>query len=195
MKVMVKQSGFKQLDKALAMLPETIAKGALRRTLLAAGKPIAEAASSMAPVETGQLKSAIAVSTKGGNDVGKAEYSKIMKGGGSKSAALAGMRTARRNNPNGAYVVAFVGPRRPRSKKEGIKNYVQEFGSKKQSPNPYMRPAFESEKGNALSIIRRQLGIEIIAAAKRLSRSKTRTFEEKSSAAIGALMAHEIGEG
>lgn len=193
MKMYVTATGFKELDKALAELPKAAAKRTLQRTLLKAGQPIADAASANAPVDTGELRDSVKVGTKLGNNVGKAEYAAVMKSGGSKSQAVAALRGARRAAAGGTFAVAFVGPTKAKTRKDAIKRIVQEFGSVKQSPRPYLRPAWDSQQRVALDIARKELGNEIIQTAKRIGKSKRATAAAKSGASIAAMMAFEAG--
>jgi HK97 gp10 family phage protein len=190
-KMLVNATGFKELDAALAQLPKAAAKRTLQRTLLKAAQPIADAASANAPRDTGELSEGISVGTRLGNNVGKAEYAEVMKSGGTKGQAVAAMRGARRDANGGTFAVAFVGPRKGKTKREAIKAIVQEFGSVKQPPQAYMRPAWDSEKMNAMAICRRELATEIITTAKRLAKSKRQSADVKYHASLAALMAHE----
>lgn len=191
MKMMVSATGFKELDQALALLPQAAAKRTLLRTLLKAGQPIADAASANAPRDTGELSENIVVGTRLGNNVGKAEYAEVMRSGGTKGQAAAAMRGARRAANGGSFAVAFVGPTKAKSKKNAIKRIVQEFGSVKQAPQPYLRPAWDAHKMEALEIARRELATEIMATAKRIAKSKRQSSEIKYQASIAAMMAHE----
>jgi hypothetical protein len=56
-----------------------------------------------------------------------------------------------------------------------------------------MRPAWDSTKDQALSIIKAELGTEIIKAARRVGRSKKQSLAAKQSASMAALMAFEAG--
>lgn len=193
MKLYMRATGFKELDAALGQLSKAAAKRTLLRTLAKAAQPIANAAQANAPVETGALRSSIKVGTRIGNNVGRAEFAEVMRGGGSKGQALAAMRDARRNADGGTFAMAFVGPEKAKSKRFAIKAIVQEFGSVKQAPQPYLRPAWDAEKMNALAICRRELAGEIIATAKRIAKSKRQSLAVKNAASMAALMAHELG--
>ena len=193
MKMMMSATGFKELDAALANLPKAAAKRTLQRTLLKAGQPIADAAQANAPVETGELRDSIKVGTRIGNNVGKAEFAAVMKAGGTKGEAVAALRGARRAADGGTFAVAFVGPEKAKNKRDAVKRIVQEFGSVKLPPQPYLRPAWDAEKRTALDICRRELANEIITTAKRLAKSKRHSAEVKLSASVAAMMAHEAG--
>lgn len=187
-RVVVSTSGFKALDAALAELPKATARNVLKRTLTKAAEPIAEKAREMAPVDKGDLKASIAVSARIKNKVGNAEYSAAMRAGLGKAAAVSAMRDARRG-ANGSFAEMFVGPSTPR----GYYAHFVEFGTSRMAAEPYMRPAWDSEQGAALDIIKAELGNEIIAAARRIGRSKKQSADVKYRASLAALMAVEAG--
>ena len=192
--VTVKMSGFKELDAALANLPKAAARATMLRALAKTAQPIADAAQANAPVLTGELRDSIVVSTKLKNSIGKREFHEVMKAGGTRKEAGAAMRAARSTLQGQSFAVIFVGPTVAKSKRAGIKRYAQEFGTVNMAPNPYMRPAWDAEAMPALGIIKRELAAEIIATAKRIGKSKRASYtqEIKNSAAIAALMAHEV---
>jgi len=182
----VSTSGFAALDKALAELPKATARNVLKRTLVKAGEPIAEEARRLAPVASGELKTTIAVSSRIKNKVGNAEFAAAMRAGLGKDAARQALRDARRG-AGGSFAEMFVGPASlPQA-------HMNEFGTSKMAAQPYMRPAWDSEKMNSLAIIKSELGSQIIAAAKRIGRSKKRDSGVKYRASLAALMAAEQG--
>lgn len=188
MKVTVSTTGFRALEQALAELPKATARNVLKRTLTKAGQPIADEASRLAPVDTGKLAGRIIVSARLKNKVGNAEYAAAMRAGLGRKAAGAALRQARRDaKGQGSFAEMFVGPAR------GVLGYAHlvEFGTAKTAPQAFMRPAWDSGKRQALDIIRRELGNEIIMAARRLGRSKKATADVKYRASMAALLAHE----
>lgn len=64
MRLKVKLVGFKELDDALGQLPKATGKNVLRRTLKAAGEPMAAAGASNARRSSGRLSESYAVSPK-----------------------------------------------------------------------------------------------------------------------------------
>jgi HK97 gp10 family phage protein len=176
-KLKVSVSGLKELDASLGELSKAAAKGVLTRVLMNAGEPIRDAAKRLAPKgETRQLSENIVVSTKAGTsgDAGKDAYSEIMKSGGTKAQAVSAMRDARRAQGAGdAFAAVYVGPAKS-GKRNSIKAIVQEFGSVKQAPQAYLRPAFNAAAGQALDIIRNLLGGEIAKAAARAAKRKAK---------------------
>lgn len=184
----VRTYGFTDLDKALGLLPKSTARATLRRVLVKAGQPIADRAQSLAPRDTGELADSIKISAKVKNNIGRAEYYEVMRSGGTKAEAGAAMRAARSASPGQSFAVVYVGPENAKTKKDAIKRIVQEFGSVKQTPQPYMRPAWDERKREALEIIKRELGSEIVKTAQRLGKSKTRSAEDKALAAQAIAM-------
>lgn len=188
--VTVSTAGFRELDKALAELPKATARNVLRRTLVKAGQPIADEASRLAPVDTGKLAGRIIVSPSLKNKTGSAEFAAAMRAGLGRDAAVSALRQARRQAAGaGAFAEMYVGPAR------GVLAYAHlvEFGTVRTAPQPFMRPAWDSKKREALDIIRAELGNEIIMAARRIGRSKKQSYDVKYRASIAALMAVEAG--
>lgn len=64
MEVKVRVLGLSQLEQGLSELPRATGKNVLRRVLRQRGEPIAERARNLAPVDEGDLKDSIGVSTK-----------------------------------------------------------------------------------------------------------------------------------
>ncbi|MEX0854103.1 MAG: HK97-gp10 family putative phage morphogenesis protein [Bauldia sp.] len=170
MRVTYQIEGLRQLDEALGELKKSTARRVLHKVLKRAGEPIAEAARRLAPDDPAtdpptDLKSSIEISSRIRNTVGNAAYSAVMRAAGSRAEAVSASRAARRGGGDGgSFAEAFVGPRKGRNSKVGA---LQEFGTVKHPPHPFMRPAWASQKGAALEIIRRDLATEIAAAAKR----------------------------
>lgn len=193
MSVVVSVSGMAALEQALAQLPKATARNVLKRTLNMAAEPIADEARRLVPVKTGNLYNSIAVSARIKNKVGNAEYSAAMRAGLGKAAAGAALRAARRANKgnNPSFAEVFVGPARGK----GVIRYahIVEFGSNDTAPDPYMRPAWDAKKREALEIIKGELRSQIILAARRVGRSKKQSADAKFSASMAALLAHEAG--
>jgi HK97 gp10 family phage protein len=137
-----KLEGFAALDKALGQLPKATAKNVLKRTLLKAAAPIDEAASADAPVgPTGKLQISVITGTR---------------------LTRSQQRFATLKTSN-YYAEVHVGT----SLSRGI---FMEFGTFKDAPQPFMRPAWEAHKDQALNIIKVELGGEIEKAAKRYAK-------------------------
>lgn len=169
----VSVSGLRELDRALGELPKATAKNVLKRVLLKAGQPVADAASAMAPRDTGELAASVAVGSRIANSAGKSEFAAAMKGGLGKAAAVGALRGARRAAAGqGSFAEAYIGPTKAKSKRAGIKRIVQEFGSVKQPGKPFLRPAWDARKDQVLEIIKNDLGDEIIKTARRAAKRK-----------------------
>jgi len=166
MKLKVEFSGGRELDKALAEIGKAAARRVLHRVLKRAGQPIADLAAQLAPDDprtpSPDLKSSMLVTTKLKNPIGNAEFAAVMKAGGSKSAAAQALRDARRDATGGSFAVMHVGPAADR-----FYAHLQEFGTAHHGPQPFLRPAFDAKGPEALSIIERDLGDEIMKTAKR----------------------------
>lgn len=183
MKEVVRMSGFRELDKALGELPKATARNVLKRTLVKAAQPTVDEARRVVPVDKGDLRDSIAASAKLKNRVGNTEYAAAMRAGLGRGAALSAMRDARRAAGGGSFAELYVGPGPlPHA-------HMVEFGTVKMAARPYLRPAWEATKRQALSIIRTELGQEIIKAARRLAKSKRATDAVKARAAIAEQIA------
>lgn len=190
MTVTVTVSGLIELDKALGELPKATARNVLVRTLNKAAQPIVDEAKRLVPVQTGALRDSITVSSRVKNKTGNAEYAAAMRAGLGQQAARQALIAARRaNKGQGSFAQTFVGP--ARGGKWGVIRYAHmvEFGSSKMSPQPYMRPAWDGTKDQALNLIKGELANEIIKAARRVGRSKKQSAEVKYRASLAAMMA------
>lgn len=187
--ITVKISGFRELDAALSQLPKATQKTVLRRTLIKAGEPIKERAQQLVPISTGDLRNSIVVSPRIKNKVGNAEFSAAIRSGLGKDAAVKAMRDARRAN-KGSFAEMYVGPRVPL----GWYGHLVEFGTRNMTAKPFMRPAWDALQMQALDIIRKTLGGEIMRAAKRISKSKRSTQDVKTRASAAAIMASEVSD-
>jgi HK97 gp10 family phage protein len=79
----------------------------------------------------------------------------------------------RATSPRESKVEIYIGPpSMPRA-------IVSEFGSVKESPRPFMRPAWDSNKAGALLAIKSILGNEIEKAAARAARKTARFLAKK----------------
>lgn len=171
--VTVSVSGLKELNDALSELPKATQKSVLLRVLKRAGQPIADAAKGFAREDTGELRESIQVSTKQINSVGKSEFAAAMRAGLGKEAAVGALRSARRAaGGQGSSAQVFVGPANAKTKKDAIKRYVNEYGSVNMSAQPYLRPAWDGHKDQALTIIKSDMSAEITATANRIAKRK-----------------------
>lgn len=169
--VSVRVEGLKELDQALTELTKATARNTLRRALVKAAEPMRAAAERNAPVDTGALGRSIQIGTKiaknKSKDPGSRAYAATMRAGGTRGEAVQALRDARRAAGVGeSFAEAFLGPVRS-GKRAAIKAIVQEFGSRKQAAQPYMRPAFDAEAQNVINGIRKELAIEIDKSVRR----------------------------
>lgn len=140
--------GLSDLDKALGELPKSTGKAVLRRVLRKAGQPMAVHAEQAAPKLTGALKTSIGVGTKLTRRQARL-HRKMFK-------------------DDKASAEVFVGA-------GGLPQAVQsEFGNEHQEAQPFMRPAWDSGKDQALETIRSELGGEIMKAVKRLAKRRAK---------------------
>lgn len=148
----IRLSGFKELDSALERLSKAAGKGVLRRAGKTALEPIADAARSMAPNDpnTGgfDLVKSITVGTK---------LSKRQQGLHRKTV---------RDDKASVEVFVGAGPL-PQA-------HLQEFGTIKHAPQPFMRPAWEAGKMKVLEDLKKELWAEVEKAAARAARKAAR---------------------
>lgn len=169
--ITIKVTGLDGVKEALGELSKGTARGALRRVLLQAGQPMADAASANAPRDTGELAGSVRVGAKTISRVGKKEYAAVMRSGGTKKEAREALIGAKRAAGEESFALVFIGPTKAFDKAASIKRWVQEFGSKQQSGKPYMRTAFDSHKYSTLELIKRLLLPEL---QKTIDRAKKR---------------------
>lgn len=142
----VRVEGFRELDRALGELGKATAKNVLKRVGIAALEPMADAAAQLAPERLGKLAFSIAVSDKR-------------------------TKRARRPIPPGTVVIA-MGP----AAGLGSLFYAthEEFGTVNHAPQPFMRPAWDGGKHQALQDVTDGLKVQIRRAADRAARKAAR---------------------
>lgn len=141
MVITVKVEGLSELQASLRELPDATAKSVIRRVLKKRGEPIAERARSLVPVDQGDLRDSITVTTR----LSRRQRAKHRKIG-----------------PDDIEMFVGAGPL-PQA-------HLQEFGTEHSSPQPFMRPAWDAEKDGVLEGIKQDLWLEIEKAANRLAR-------------------------
>jgi HK97 gp10 family phage protein len=160
--------GGRELEQALAELGDATAQRRLSmRALKKAAQPIADAAVSRVPRRRGHLASGITVGTNiSGPDAARQAFGQVMRAGGGRDAAVAALRDVRRQSAS--LVQLFVGPgRHPQA-------IFQEFGTLHHSPQPFMRPAWDSEGMRAIDRISAELWADIQKTATRQARRAAR---------------------
>lgn len=150
MSITMKVEGLKEVQTALRQLPDSTAKNVIRRVLRKAGQPIADRARELAPVEHGDLRDSIAVSTK----LSKSQRRKHRKGG-----------------KDDVEVFVGAGPH-PQA-------HLQEFGTSEFPAQPFLRPAWDQHKRGVLESIKGLMWEEIRKAADRLARKAARALKLK----------------
>lgn len=174
----VQVEGFRELEAALAQIEKkATAKAVMRRALRNAALPVAEKANSMAQIgPTGRLSDSVIVGTKVKNEAGKVAYAKVMGAGGTKGDALAAMKSARKGNST---VEMFIGP-----VVQAFYARFVEFGTAPRinggkfagtqhpgtAPQPFMRPAWDSEQQATLDRIGAEMWSEIRKSAARAAK-------------------------
>ena len=146
--------GLKALDKALGQLPRATGKNVLRRVARSALEPIIADAKTKVSVLSGELRDSLAVSTKLSHRQ-KRLHKKLVRGDKSSVEMFAGA---------GAHL------RVP----QGV---MEEFGTVKRGPHPFLRPAWDGGKMRVLSDIKKDLWAEIKKAADRVARKKARALK------------------
>lgn len=137
----VEVEGLAELETALRELPDATARNVLRRVAKKVLEPVAAHARSLAPVAEGRLVRSIVV----GDKLSRRQKSQFQ-----------------REDPND--VVMFVGAGAlPQA-------HMQEFGTVDMPPQPFLRPAWDSNKGAVLDSIKGDMWAEIEKAAARLAR-------------------------
>lgn len=141
--------GFKELAAAMRELGPRIARNTLRRSVSSAAAIIRNEAREKSPVDTGEMKKDIMIKrerdTKGEMS---ARYAVFVRSG--KKSRLAGKK---RDVNRDSFYWRFV-----------------EFGTSKMSAKPFLRPAFEAQKENAVKRIGESLDEGIQKAARELSK-------------------------
>ena len=140
----VRIEGLRELEAALADLPKVTGKNVLRRVLKKAAAPVASDAQANAPTFVGLLSRNVAAS------------SRLTK----RQAGI-----ARKEGKSSAEI--HVGVTDP----AGVQN---EFGNVHQQAQPFLRPAWDANKDQALRTIADDLGNEIAKAAARVARKTAR---------------------
>lgn len=155
--------GAKELDRMLSELPKAMSKAVLRKALVSAGEPIRAEAETMAPRgRTGKLKKSIVVSTRLRSSQKKDHRRdrtavEVFVGSTAPCAHLVefgtGDRSLRTPGP------APVGG-----------NVLMVKSTGRMQPKPFLRPAWEMRKKEALQVLSREIWAELLKAAKRLAK-------------------------
>lgn len=135
-------AGAKELDRALAQLPNATSKSVLRRALKNAGKPTATLAERTAPLgPTGNLRDSVSVELKL-------------------------TQSQQRRRAKAGDVEMFIGATAP----PGYHAHLIEFGTSKMSARPFLRPAWDSTKQKVLDEIESEIWKSLSKAARTLAK-------------------------
>lgn len=152
----VKLTGFRELEKSLGELSRAAGSGVLRRAGMKAMKPMADLASRLAPDDSTtppvDLHTSVTLSARA--RVGRGGLEDMEKG----------------NRANIHMGPAFDLDRYARA-------LVMEFGSYKDAPQPYMRPAFDQDGAAVIERLKPLLRAEIDKAVARAARRAARAAE------------------
>lgn len=141
------------IDRLLTDLGRTVERKIVRAAIRKGMKPMLAATKKAAPVDSGLLKKSLVIRS-------------LKQKRGRPIAVQIGFKNVAQIVERSTYGRGF-GPRDPaKKKKRQFYPAVVEYGSKTQSPHPYMRPAFDSTKDQSISTINKEvrLGIETWAA-------------------------------
>ena len=153
-------TGLKELQQALNQLPLEIQKRPLRSAVSAGAKVIVDEAKRLAPQgETGNLRKALY------------RYRSRSQSSRGQETFLVGVRKGKKN-----YVDSAKNRRLNRVGKkytvEGEAFYWRfvEFGTSKMPARPFLLPAFESKKNQAVETIKNRLAVAIENTAKKMKK-------------------------
>lgn len=145
----VKLEGFKALDDALDELSKAAGKGVLRRSLLKSADKMVKLMASRAPRDTGGLAESIDASTKLDKRQSRMH------------------RKAFRNDKSSVEV--FVGPSYNLGA-GGRHGHLLEFGTYKMAPQPFVRPAWDEDRGPLLDRLGKEMATELEKSVARARR-------------------------
>ena len=150
----IEMLGVAQLARELDQFPQVLAKKYLARATYTAAAVIEADAIARAPVRTGELKAHIAIFKRTSSPT-SADYRigvrgiKLNRAGKRLASALRRALGVRRINIAGDYYYwRFL-----------------EFGTSKMAARPFLRPAFEAQKANAVEVFKTILADGVQAAA------------------------------
>ena len=152
-------TGFKELAAALRELPERVARNGLRAAVNAGASVIKKEATYLAPKDTGALQANLyqkQIREQSGPMV-QTFYVGVRKG-------VAKYANNKKNRQAGKAGKAY--------KDDGTTFYwrFKEFGTSKMAATPFMRPAFDSQKENAVTAIGKKLDERIQNHARDLAK-------------------------
>lgn len=167
--------GLKDLENALKELPKATAKNTIRRALIAAAKPINDEATARIRVRrvTPQIVNSKIKFSSG--DAGKRAFAEALSRGASRAEAGEAAHEANAaEGGEGADItsgVMAIGPTKRAF-------YGFEFGTIHLAPRPFMRPAWDGHKMEALEIIQTELKNQIEKARRRIVMKQLRLLAQ-----------------
>jgi len=168
----IEVEGLKELEEALKELPKATAKNTIRRAIAFAAIPIINTATVLCKVR--RIRPSIVVSKikfASGGSAGRQAYADAMKSGATRAeageAAHAANAATGSDDPSITSGVAAVGPTRAAF-------YGFEYGTKHIAPKPFMRPAWDAHKTQALDLMKSELKEQIDKAVKRIAAKQAR---------------------
>lgn len=170
-KTIVKVSGLRELEAALSELPKSVGKAVLRRVLAKAAAPIEATADRLAPSrDSGDSPKYYGGKVQVVDGRRRRVGGKLRRIGTGEALVQAGIRLtksqARKARKAGKSTVEYyVGTRDPAAK-------FYEYGTANAPAQPFLRPAWDRHKGEALDIIKDELGREIETAAARVAKRR-----------------------
>ncbi len=154
-------TGFAELEKALDELPRALARTTLQRILVRAAQPIAARARALVEEDDGDLKESITVSTK-------------LKDSQKSDGAGRNVMTAKGWRRQAAPVVVYVGPTQPHGSLvewgTGPRHHRNGKFVGVMPARPFLRPAWDAGRHDALASIGRDAWTELAKTAKRLAK-------------------------
>lgn len=141
MKMAVKLSGFRELDRTLHNIGQSVKDGQ-RAAVMKAAEIVADEARRLVPVLTGNLRDSIVVSER----------------------QLGGAFSMDRRVRGVSHSV-YVGPRTG-GPHDGFYGHMVEFGTVNAAAHPFMRPAFDNTRGEVLKLISEQFWDSIVKGAR-----------------------------
>lgn len=135
----IRSEGGAEITRNLQKLRAAVRGQMIEEALLAGGEVIADEARRLVPVDKGNLRDSITVSTQALN------YS-------AQSMGRAGE-------------VVFIGPAHGRSlQHDGFYGHMVEFGTYRTVPEPFIRPAYDSKRREAVRIVGEHLSNALVRA-------------------------------
>jgi len=164
--------GLSELEATLAEFKKGTAKGVVKRALIQSAAPMVEAAKRNAPVDRGDLRDSYAAGvTATGAKAGRAAYSQVMRGGGSRSQARAASASALQSlGINKEVPEVYVGS-------TSHKAHLQEFGTVNHPAQPHFRPAVDETIPAVVNLVGEKMAEQIEKTQVRLAKKAAKLAE------------------